>query len=72
MDINGFATGALHVFLDGAFGGVCINNFGPRDADVACRQMGFVGGAYVRDAVDPDRTTESIQVRHAAPLRVKM
>eukprot|EP00892_Ulva_mutabilis_P012292 jgi/Ulvmu1/9435/UM051_0063.1 len=47
VDINGYATGALHVFLDGAFGAVCVNEFGPADADVACRQMGFVGGTAV-------------------------
>eukprot|EP00892_Ulva_mutabilis_P012288 jgi/Ulvmu1/9431/UM051_0059.1 len=42
--VNGFATGALQVFLDGDFGAVCVNTFDPADADVACRQMGFSGG----------------------------
>lgn len=62
VDINGFATGALQVFIDGAFGGVCVSNFGTRDADVACRQMGFAGGTYVPHAVDAERVAESIQV----------
>lgn len=62
VDINGFATGALQVFIDGGFGGVCINNFGARDADVACRQMGFVGGAYLDNAVDPDQVAASTEV----------
>ena len=44
LDINGFATGALQVFIDGAFGAVCNTLFGPLDAEVACRQMGFAGG----------------------------
>lgn len=52
LDINGFATGALQVFHDGAFGAVCSNNFGPSDADVACRQLGFVGGAPLPLALD--------------------
>lgn len=47
VDVNGFATGALQVFLDGAFGAVCVNLFDPADADVACRQMGFVGGTTI-------------------------
>eukprot|EP00892_Ulva_mutabilis_P005578 jgi/Ulvmu1/3392/UM016_0008.1 len=45
VDINGFATGALQVFHNGAFGAVCDNQFGPAEADVACRQLGFIGGA---------------------------
>ena len=44
VDINGFATGALHVFIEGAFGAICNTLFRPLDAGVACRQMGFAGG----------------------------
>lgn len=40
----GFVSGALQVFLDGAYGAVCTTNFEDTDADVACRQLGFVGG----------------------------
>lgn len=47
VEINGFVTGALQVFIGGAFGAVCFTTFDSTDADVACRQMGFVGGAYV-------------------------
>lgn len=52
VDINGFATGALQVFLDGAFGAVCGVSFGPKEADVACRQLGFVGGTNLPLALD--------------------
>eukprot|EP00892_Ulva_mutabilis_P008273 jgi/Ulvmu1/5818/UM025_0075.1 len=48
VDVNGYATGALQVFLDGAFGAVCVSDtFSPADADVACRQMGFIGGTSI-------------------------
>lgn len=51
VDVNGFATGALQIFLDGAFGAVCGAVFGPADADVACRQLGFVGGTSLPTAI---------------------
>ena len=44
VDVNGFATGALQVFSDGAWGAVCTSNFDDRDALVACRQLGFTTG----------------------------
>lgn len=49
VDINGFATGALQVFVDGAFGAVCSSRFSHEEAGVACRQMGFVSGRAIRD-----------------------
>lgn len=51
MDVNGFVTGALQIFVDGAFGAICSTSFGLPDADVACRQMGFVGGAFLPLAI---------------------
>lgn len=60
VDINGFATGAIQIFLDGAFGAVCNTNFGPAEADVACRQLGFVGGTYLPFALN-DRVTPDFQ-----------
>jgi len=58
VDVNGFATGALQVFLDDAFGAVCGNLFGPLDAQVACRQMGFVGGTIISRALRSSLHTE--------------
>eukprot|EP00892_Ulva_mutabilis_P007276 jgi/Ulvmu1/4920/UM202_0005.1 len=52
LDINGYATGALQVFHDGAFGAVCGNTFDEVDAEVACRQLGFSGGVHLPLAVD--------------------
>lgn len=43
-DVNGFATGAVQVFVGGRWGSVCTDRFDDRDADVACRQLGFVAG----------------------------
>eukprot|EP00892_Ulva_mutabilis_P005581 jgi/Ulvmu1/3395/UM016_0011.1 len=51
VDINGFATGSLQVFHNGAFGAVCENQFGATEADVACRQLGFVGGTSLPLAI---------------------
>eukprot|EP00892_Ulva_mutabilis_P004523 jgi/Ulvmu1/2442/UM135_0002.1 len=44
VDVNGYATGALQVFCEGAWGAVCNSNFDNRDALVACRQLGFSSG----------------------------
>ena len=44
VDVNGFATGALQVFCEGAWGTVCTSRFGDKDAAVACRQLGFSEG----------------------------
>ena len=51
VDVNGFATGALQVFCEGAWGAVCTSNFDDRDALVACRQLGFTTG--VSEPVSP-------------------
>lgn len=48
VTINGFVTGAVQVFLNGAFGGVCKTGFGPTGAAVACRQLGYVDGIDVQ------------------------
>eukprot|EP00892_Ulva_mutabilis_P011614 jgi/Ulvmu1/8825/UM049_0005.1 len=44
VDVNGYATGALQVFCEGAWGAVCSAGFDDVDAAVACRQLGFIGG----------------------------
>lgn len=49
VDVNGFATGVLQVFCDGAWGLVCDTNFDDRDALVACRQLGFTTGSELRE-----------------------
>lgn len=36
VDVNGFATGGLQVFVNGGFGSVCAQEFRDRDARVAC------------------------------------
>eukprot|EP00892_Ulva_mutabilis_P005583 jgi/Ulvmu1/3397/UM016_0013.1 len=57
VDINGFVTGALQVFLHGAWGAVCEHDFGNAEAAVACRQLGYVGGAAVPWALHDGLTT---------------
>ena len=44
VDVNGYATGTLQVFVDGAWGGVCDARFDNRGAEVACRQLGYPSG----------------------------
>ena len=61
VDINGFATGALQVFIEGAFGAVCNTLFGPPDAEVACRQMGFTGGTVL--PLELDQTDSPYNIR---------
>ena len=60
VDVNGFATGAVQVFCEGAWGAVCTSNFDDIDAAVACRQLGFSAGLrgpkdfiFTRRAPDP-------------------
>lgn len=52
VEVNGYVTGALQVFIGGAYGAVCTVAFDPVDADVACRQMGFIGGTSIPTAID--------------------
>ena len=54
---NGFTTGALQVFHNGAFGAVCNIGFDSVDADVACRQLGFTAGGFALNALFPEGTT---------------
>ena len=61
VDINGFATGALQVFIEGAFGAVCNTAFGPVDAGVACRQMGFAGGTALPLVLDVGESVDYIR-----------
>ena len=59
VDVNGYATGALQVFCEGAWGGVCNSNFGNSDALVACRQLGFRTGVALTPNAPPPRTTRT-------------
>lgn len=51
VDVNGFVTGALQVYCDGAWGAVCTSNFNDPDATVACRQLGFPTGMLLPQAL---------------------
>lgn len=70
LESNGFVSGALQVFIDGAFGAVCASNFGAVDADVACKQLGFVGGAALPLAIDRRLAIGPLPVR-LCPLLIK-
>ena len=77
VDVNGFSTGAVQVFMDGAWGAVCTAGFDDVDAAVACRQLGFITGvSQVQDeesgksAPDPVRFRRSHAVEHVAAGRV--
>lgn len=70
VDLNGFATGALQLAHDGAFGAVCAKEFDAADAAVACRQLGFSGGIPVRPlplGLSADDISDLQRVRCAAP-----
>ena len=36
------SSGRLEIFLNGAWGTVCLNGFDVYDADVACQELGFL------------------------------
>lgn len=61
MDVNGFATGALQVFLNGAFGAVCAPSFDSTDAGVACRQLGFADGVAAPLAAFAERFRPDVE-----------
>lgn len=44
VDVNGYVTGTLQVYVEGAWGAVCTAGFDAPDARVACRQLGFASG----------------------------
>ena len=69
VEVNGFVTGALQVFCEGAWGGVCNSNFGSSDADVACRQLGFPAGVLLNPMRPPPFNDRSIpdEVRLPSP-----
>lgn len=59
---TGFVYGTLQVFLGGDFGAVCTNRFTATDADVACRQMGFVGGVSLGALGNPLQILEGVDL----------
>lgn len=60
-ELNGYAIGALQVFIDGTFGTVCGASFSNVIADVACRQLGFAGGG-ISPFADETLTQAELQV----------
>lgn len=46
-EISNWAFGNLQLFFEGSWSQVCKTSFGPRDADVACRQLGYGAGTVV-------------------------
>lgn len=46
-DVANWVTGRLEVFFEGSWSQVCAGDFGPPDARVACRQLGFGSGTVV-------------------------
>ncbi|GLC72807.1 hypothetical protein PLESTF_001295200 [Pleodorina starrii] len=48
-----FDAGRLEICLNGSWGTVCDFNFGPKEAVVACRHLGFTTGIPV-NADDPE------------------
>ena len=75
MDINGYATGAVQVFQDGAFGAVCKTGFDEVAANVACRQLGFMSGTLIplaqRGKQSPEELKALIEVCYACRSRLK-
>ena len=64
VEVNGYVTGALQVFRDGDFGTVCTAGFRDAEAQVACRQLGFIGGGFLQFArPSPGLTDAQLQVR---------
>ena len=66
MEINGYATGSLHVVVNGGFGAVCSQSFGDSEASVSSRQLGLQGGVMLPLVTDagprylPDQFRESL------------
>ena len=60
--VANWVTGDLQLFFAGAWGQVCPSLFGGRDADVACRQLGFSAGSqgYPTTDFDMDSFPEAV------------
>ena len=46
------------VKLDNQWGTVCNDNFGKKEADIACKTLGFVEGAFRYTSADPKFTSD--------------
>ncbi|XP_041453755.1 scavenger receptor cysteine-rich domain superfamily protein-like [Lytechinus variegatus] len=46
------SSGIVQVFLNGSWGDICFSNWDRRDADVACRGLGFSGSFYATNVDD--------------------
>ena len=47
VDVNGISlpsqfSGRLEIFLNGAYGTVCVEGFDVYEADIACQELGFL------------------------------
>lgn len=51
LRLSSGSSGLLEVFHAGAWGTVCDDDFGPEDALVACRQLGFASGSVTAPGV---------------------
>ena len=52
MRTDGLSAGRLEMFINNRWGTVCSNRFNTRDANVACRQLGFAEAEAFTTAAD--------------------